>query len=468
MHRISKPRTLNSEPRTLNSKLKTLNPELKTPNPSMNYQNIGSEKESVSLSKAIFKGLAHDGSLYMPESIPRLSSSFFEAMPQMALHDMAFEVLKPFVQDEVEDAALRRMVEQTFSFPIPLNAVQENMWALELFHGPTHAFKDVGARFLSRLMSFLRPQAADKLMVLTATSGDTGGAVANGFHKVPGIDVVVLFPKGKISPYQQRQITNPGENIHAIAVEGSFDDCQRMVKQAFNDAALREKVAVTSANSINIGRLLPQMVYYFWGVGAVQRVLPGLAPVICVPSGNFGNLTAAVMAHRMGLPVKRFIAATNANDVVPCFLNTGSYNPRSTIVTIANAMDVGDPSNFSRLYALFNNNTDRLREILSAHPVSDETIEATIKEIYRQSDYLLDPHSAAAFALLKQLLRNDEKGFFVATAHPRKFVEVIERVLPEVSRSINEENGPDFVNENGIKIMPDSYNLLKDYLLDIY
>lgn len=433
----------------------------------MNYQNIGSEKESVSLSQAIFKGLADDGTLYMPGFIPRLNSHFFEDMPQMTLHDMAFEVLKPFVGDEVEDAALRRMVEQTFSFPIPLHAVQEKVWALELFHGPTHAFKDVGARFLSRLMSFLRPQSADKLVVLTATSGDTGGAVANGFHKVPGIEVVVLFPRGKISPYQQHQITSPGENIHAIAVEGSFDDCQRMVKQAFNDAALREKVTVTSANSINIGRLLPQMVYYFQGVAAVQRVSPGRAPVICVPSGNFGNLTAAVMAHRMGLPVKRFIAATNANDVVPRFLSTGIYTPHSTIVTIANAMDVGDPSNFSRLYALLNNNTEQLREILSAGSVSDDTIGLTIQEVYKKTGYLLDPHSAAACALLKQSLGNDEQGFFVATAHPRKFAEVIEGLLPEVSRSINEQNGPNFVNKKSIKTMSGSYNLLKDYLLKL-
>ncbi len=433
----------------------------------MKYLNLGDRTELVSLSEAIFKGLANDGSLYMPEVVPALAKDFIEAMPHMSLSEIAFEVLKPYLQSDMDDSALKEMVEQTFSFPIPLRPLEENIAVLELFHGPTQAFKDVGARFLSRLMSYFRPATAQKLVVLTATSGDTGGAVANGFHKVPGIEVVVLYPRGKISPYQQYQIAGPGENIRAIAVEGSFDDCQRMAKQAFNDVALRQQVTISSANSINMGRLLPQMVYYFEGVARMMSLNHGQAPVICVPSGNFGNLTAAVMAFKMGLPVRRFLAATNVNDVVPRFLTSGEYQPKPTIATLANAMDVGDPSNFSRLYALFEKDVAKLKKLLSACPVSDGEIRDTIQSVHQRLNYLLDPHSAIAYTSLKQSLEREESGFFVATAHPRKFVEVIDTVMPEVGKNLREKYGANFVTDKNCITMASEYKLLKDYLLNL-
>ncbi|MFO7999621.1 MAG: threonine synthase, partial [Marinilabilia sp.] len=372
-----------------------------------------------------------------------------------------------YVEEELEEEELMQIVNETFSFPIPLVNIHDNINVLELFHGPTQAFKDVGARFLSRLMSRLHPVENSKMVVLTATSGDTGGAVAHGFYKVPGIEVVILYPRGKISPYQEQQMTGLGHNIHAVAVDGAFDDCQRLVKQAFNDKELRRQLAVTSANSINLGRLLPQMVYYFEGVARIREQQNDIEPVVCVPSGNFGNLTAAVMAHRMGLPVSRFVAATNVNDVVPRFLESGLYNPRDTIVTLANAMDVGDPSNWPRLYALFRNNLEELRRLLLANAITDQEIKQVIADVHSNYSYVLDPHSAAGYLGLQNNLGGDEQGFFVATAHPRKFVEIIDDLLPEVAMKLREEYGPDFVNKNKQDTMPVNYESLKKYLLDV-
>jgi threonine synthase len=383
------------------------------------------------------------------------------------LNEIAFSVLRPFVEEETDDTTLRQMVEETFSFSIPLVNIHDNINVLELFHGPTQAFKDVGARFLSRLMSRLHPVRDKKMVVLTATSGDTGGAVAHGFYKVPGIEVVVLYPKGKISPYQENQMISLGYNIHAIAVEGTFDDCQRLVKQAFNDQELRKDIAVTSANSINLGRLLPQMVYYFHGVADIQRKLPGTKPVICVPSGNFGNITAAVMAYRMGLPVNRFIAATNVNDVVPRFLKTGDYNPRDTIVTYANAMDVGDPSNFPRLYYLFENNLEQFRRMFSAETITNKEILETIQSVFQQYNYLLDPHSATGYLGLTREMKSDEVGFFVSTAHPVKFIEIIEKVLPGQAERLKKEFGADTILQGDTETMPVSYKSLKDKLMNL-
>jgi len=433
----------------------------------MKYKSIGTKQQIVSLSEGVFNGLADDGSLFMPEFIPTLDKDFFDDLPNLSLNEIAFSVLRPYVHEEIDDSVLRKMVEETFSFPIPLVNIHDNIHVLELFHGPTRAFKDVGARFLSRLMSHLYPTEDNKMVVLTATSGDTGGAVAHGFYKVPGIDVVVLYPEGKISPYQENQMTSLGHNIHAIAVKGTFDDCQKLVKQAFNDQSLRRQMAVTSANSINLGRLLPQMVYYFEGVARLQDKNKRTAPVICVPSGNFGNITAAVMANRMGLPVSRFLAATNANDVVPRFLESGYYDPRETIVTLANAMDVGDPSNFPRLYALFQNNAEELRQILTASVVTDQKISDTIRNVYNRYKYVLDPHSAAGYFSLQRNLKSDEQGFFVSTAHPRKFVEIIDDILPAIATKLRNDFGSDFVSSQNRETMPASYNALNDMLLSI-
>lgn len=422
----------------------------------MKYISLGSKGQRFSLKEVLFKGLAPDGSLFMPEYIPALDEGFIREFHNMDLPEIAFHVLKPFVAEDVNDDVLDRIVKDTFSFEIPLKRVEEGVYALELYHGPTQAFKDVGARFLSRLLGFFNQGESRKLMVLTATSGDTGGAVAHGFHRVKGIEVVVLYPHGKVSPYQEYQITGPGDNVHAIAVNGSFDDCQRLVKDAFNDEALRQKIYMTSANSINMGRLLPQMVYYFYA--AAQLRMAGIhdLPVFTVPSGNFGNITAAMLATKMGLPVKRFIAATNANDVVPRFLNSGEYDPKATIVTLANAMDVGDPSNFSRMFDLHNNHLDTLKNNLISISVSDAQIKETIKKVYNSLDYLMDPHTASAFFALKQLMKEDEAGIFVSTAHPFKFGEILEELLPGVLNKsgysiefeLPDDAGKDIMNPN--------------------
>jgi threonine synthase len=433
----------------------------------MHFKSLGASPQKVSLSEAVFKGLADDGSLFMPESIPVLGKDFFNDLAKMSLPEIAFSVLRPYLEEEMEDKELEEMVNSTFSFPIPLNTIKERISVLELFHGPTQAFKDVGARFLSRLMSRLHPVSYKKMVVLTATSGDTGGAVAHGFHKVPGIEVVVLYPEGKISPYQQNQMTSLGHNIHAIAVEGAFDDCQRLVKQAFNDRDLRKELAVTSANSINLGRLLPQMVYYFQGVARIMEKNEGKAPVVCVPSGNFGNITAAVMGHKMGLPVERFVAATNVNDVVPRFLNSGNYQPQETIVTLANAMDVGDPSNWPRLYELYNKDINQLKKEISATVVTDEEIREAIKLVFTHENYLLDPHSATGYLGLYRHLKEEESGFFVSTAHPVKFLETIDSVLPSEAQKIRDEFGDAFKNKGENESMENSYKALKNYLLEL-
>lgn len=396
----------------------------------MKYISLGSKDKTFTLKEALFMGLAPDGTLFMPEEIPALSQSFIQSFHELTLPQIAFEVLKPYVQNEVPDNVLKQIVEETFSFDIPLVKVEENVFSLELFHGPTQAFKDVGARFLSRLLGFFNQGESRKLMVLTATSGDTGGAVANGFHRVKGIEVIVLYPNGKVSPYQEYQITSPGENVHAFAVEGSFDDCQRLVKEAFNDEELRQQVYMTSANSINVGRLLPQMIYYFQAVALLRKQGIHQPPVLSVPSGNFGNITAAMLANKMGLPVQRFVAATNANDVVPRFLSSGKYEPKETIVTIANAMDVGDPSNFPRMYELHNNQLATLTTNLSSFSVDDAQIKETIQLVYNSLKYLMDPHTSAAYIGLKRELKADENGVFVSTAHPFKFEEVINPLIP--------------------------------------
>jgi threonine synthase len=397
----------------------------------MKYISLGSKKEKYSLKEVVFKGLAPDGSLFMPEHIPALPSSFLDVFQSMDLPEMAFHILKPYVSADINDDILRTITRETFSFNIPVRQVEADKWVLELYHGPTQAFKDVGARFLSRLLGHFNQGSQQKLMVLTATSGDTGGAVANGFHNVPGIEVVILYPYKKVSPYQEYQMTSPGGNVHAIAVDGSFDDCQRLVKMAFNDSDLRQKLYMTSANSINMGRLLPQMVYYFQAVAGLRQMGHFESLVISVPSGNFGNITAAMLAHKMGLPVKRFIAATNANDVVPRFLVSGKYDPQKTIPTIANAMDVGDPSNFCRLFDLLGNDLDTLRSNMTSYPVTDDEIKQTIVATYKDSKYVMDPHTASAFFALKNHLAQDETGLFVSTAHPYKFNEVMEPLIPE-------------------------------------
>ncbi|MDG5800907.1 threonine synthase [Marinilabiliaceae bacterium ANBcel2] len=427
----------------------------------MKYISLKNSENSFTLKEAVFKGLAPDGSLFMPEKIPILSNNFINNFHLKDLNEIAYDILKLYVDQEVPSDEFKRIVDETFNFKIPLKELEYNLFSLELFHGPTLAFKDVGARFLSRLLGYFNKGEKRKLMVLTATSGDTGGAVANGFHRVPGIEVVVLYPKGKISPYQEYQIAGPGDNVHAIAVDGSFDDCQRLVKEAFNDSELREQIYMTSANSINIGRLLPQMVYYFYAIAQLRNSNIYDAPVITVPSGNFGNITAAMIGAQMGMPVKRFVAATNENDVVPRFLLDGVYSPHETIMTIANAMDVGDPSNFPRMYQLYNNSLALIKDSLFSASVTDNEIKDTIVKCYKEREYLMDPHSASAYNILKRTLSDKETGFFVSTAHPFKFSEVIEDILPGALKKSGYEVDFELNQANKGEVMKSEYSSFK-------
>ncbi len=368
----------------------------------------------------------------MPASIPALPASFFEQLHQLSLQEIAFTVASAFLHEDVPSHVLRPLVEEVLNFDIPLVEVEKDIYSLELFHGPTMAFKDVGARFMSRLMAYFTQDKSDNLKVIVATSGDTGSAVAAGFHQVPGIQVYILFPKGKVSPLQQKQLTTWGDNITAMEVEGTFDDCQRLAKQALADNELNREHLLTSANSINIARLIPQSFYYFYAFGQLQQ--QGKPVVFSVPSGNFGNLTGGLLAAAMGLPVHRFIAATNANDVVPKYLETGIYSPRSSVQTISNAMDVGSPSNFARMKALYNGEQEQFRQHITGYTFTDEETRKAIREVYLQYGYLLDPHGAVAYSGAKRFLSESSTpaiGVFLETAHPAKFKEVMEETLGE-------------------------------------
>ncbi len=396
----------------------------------MKYRSTVGESPEVTLEEAVVKGLAPDRGLYMPLEFKQLPEDFFRRLPEMTLPEMASEVSVALFGEDVEEDKLKALTQETLNFPIPLVKVDENKYSLELFHGPTLAFKDVGARFMARLLGYFNRSNKDRLVnVLVATSGDTGSAVANGFLGVEGVRVFVLYPKGKVSPIQESQFTTLGRNIVALEVDGTFDDCQRLVKQAFLDTELNEKMMLTSANSINVARFLPQMFYYFYAYA--QAVKSGVDPdniVVCVPSGNFGNITAGLIAKRMGLPIKRFIAANNANDIFYEYLQTGKYNPRHSVQTIANAMDVGDPSNFARVLDLYGHSHEAITAEISGATYSDEEIAETMKNTLNHSRYQLDPHGAVAYRALEELLQPGETGIFLETAHPAKFKETVEAI----------------------------------------
>jgi len=394
----------------------------------MQYYSLNGQSPDVHFKQATIAGQAPDKGLYFPRQIPVVDQRLIKNISSYSNEAIALEVIRPYTGDAIDEASLRRIAEETVNFDIPLVAVNDRMSALELFHGPTLAFKDVGARFMSRCLGYFAKGNKEKVTVLVATSGDTGGAVANGFYKVDGVDVVILYPSGKVSNVQEKQLTTLGENIRALEINGSFDDCQAMVKQAFADAQLQQQLSLTSANSINVARWLPQQFYYFylWK----QWEDKDHPPVVAVPSGNFGNICAGLLANRSGLPVRHFIAACNANDVVPRFLKGGMYDPQKAIPTISNAMDVGDPSNFVRILRLFGNDSTELKTILSAASVSDDETRQTMKTVLSEYDYLTDPHGAVAYTALKQYLDNHTgaKGVFLETAHPVKFYDVIEPV----------------------------------------
>lgn len=393
----------------------------------MKYYSTKKSVPEVDLKHAVTKGLADDNGLFMPERIEKFEPSFFDSIHNLSFQEISFEVAKKFFGKDVVEEKLREIVYDTLSFDCPVVPVQNNIYSLELFHGPTLAFKDVGGRFMARLLGYFLEKSEKLVNVLVATSGDTGSAVANGFLGVPGIHVYVLYPKGKVSEIQESQFTTLGQNITALEVDGTFDDCQRLVKSAFLDAELNKKHTLTSANSINVARFLPQSFYYFNAFARNEQKDKEL--VISVPSGNFGNLTAGLFAKRMGLPVHQFIAANNENDIVYNYLNTGVYNPRPSVQTIANAMDVGDPSNFVRILDLYGNSVEAIRKDVKGFRYSDQQISETLKQVYEQCGYLLDPHGACGYRALEEYLTDGQVGIFLETAHPAKFTETVESII---------------------------------------
>jgi len=396
----------------------------------MKYYSTNKQAVEASLQEAVVKGLAPDKGLYMPEKIKKLPDSFFEKIDKLTFPEIAYTVAESFFGEDIESDILKDIVSDTLSFDTPLIHIHDNIYSLELFHGPTLAFKDVGARFMARLLAyFIRKQGQKDVKVLVATSGDTGSAVANGFLGVEGIQVYVLYPKGKVSDIQECQFTTLGQNIIAIEIDGTFDDCQAIVKNAFMDEELNRKLNLTSANSINIARFLPQAFYYFHAYAQLKRMGKAREIVVSVPSGNFGNLTAGLIAKRMGLPVKRFIAANNRNDIFYEYLQTGEYKPRPSVQTIANAMDVGDPSNFARILDLYNHSWESVKADISGSWYKDEDIKKTIVDTFGETGYLLDPHGACGYQALKDSLSEGETGIFLETAHPAKFRETIESLF---------------------------------------
>ncbi len=397
----------------------------------MIYYSTNNKENTASLEQAVVTGLASDRGLYMPEKLKTLPKEFFDNIQNLSFQEIAFEVAKAFFGEDVPAEDLKKIVYDTLAFETPVEKVEDNIYSLELFHGPTLAFKDVGGRFMARLLGYFNAKEGnDRLVnVLVATSGDTGSAVANGFLGVPGIHVYVLYPKGKVSPIQECQFTTLGQNITAIEVDGVFDDCQALVKSAFMDKELNQKMKLTSANSINVARFLPQSFYYFNAYAQMKK--KGLADnlVVCVPSGNFGNITSGIFGMKMGLPIKRFIAANNSNDIFYNYLQTGVYSPKASVQTIANAMDVGDPSNFARIYDLYKGSRDAVAADVSGARFSDEQIRETIKDVFTRTGYLCDPHGACGYRALKEGLKPGETGVFLETAHPAKFKDTVEKVI---------------------------------------
>ena len=396
----------------------------------MKYYSTNKNAPDATLEEAVVKGLAADRGLYMPAEIKKLPVSFFEEIDKLSFQEIAYRVADAFFGSDIPAETLKQIVYDTLSFDVPAVKVKDDIYSLELFHGPTLAFKDVGARFMARLLGyFIRKEDKKQVNVLVATSGDTGSAVANGFLGVEGIHVYVLYPKGKVSEIQEKQFTTLGNNITAIEVNGTFDDCQALVKSAFMDKELNEHMQLTSANSINVARFLPQAFYYFYAYAQMKKLGKADNLVICVPSGNFGNITAGLFGKYMGLPVKRFIAANNRNDIFYQYLKTGIYSPKPSVATIANAMDVGDPSNFARIYDLYGGSHEAITKEISGETYTDEQIRETVQAVYNETGYLLDPHGACGYRALAEQLQPGETGVFLETAHPAKFLQTVESII---------------------------------------
>ena len=392
----------------------------------MNYYSLHHKSPYVSFRNAVVNGIAPDRGLYFPESITPLGATFFNMIEQYSNEEIAFEVIKQFVGDEISKETLKQIIKETIDFDFPIVSINEKVGCLELFHGPTMAFKDVGARFMAHCLGEFNRNNNNHVTVLVATSGDTGGAVANGFLGVKGVDVVILYPRGKVSAIQEKQLTTLGQNISALEVEGTFDDCQEMVKTAFLDKDIER--TLTSANSINIARWLPQMFYFFFAYKQLKKKNKEL--VFSVPCGNFGNICAGIMARKLGLPVKHFVASTNVNDTVFQYLNVGKYNPKPSKATISNAMDVGNPSNFIRIQELFDNDINKLKQLFSSCSFTDDQTKKAMKEMLEDFDYVADPHGAVGYLGLQAYgLSDNEYGIFLETAHPVKFLNIVEETL---------------------------------------
>lgn len=396
----------------------------------MKFYSTNKKASDATLEEAVVRGLAGDKGLYMPRSIKTLPKSFYDEIENLSFQEIAYRVADAFFGEDIPADTLKHIVYDTLNFDTPVVKVKDNIYSLELFHGPTLAFKDVGGRFMARLLGyFIRKEGKKQVNVLVATSGDTGSAVANGFLGVEGIHVYVLYPKGKVSEIQEKQFTTLGQNITAIEVDGTFDDCQALVKNAFMDKELNDHMQLTSANSINVARFLPQAFYYFYAYAQMKKLGKADKLVICVPSGNFGNITAGLFGKRMGLPVERFIAANNRNDIFYQYLKTGEYKPRPSVATIANAMDVGDPSNFARILDLYEGNHDAIASEISGETYTDEQIRETVQKTYEETGYLLDPHGACGYRALAENLKPGENGVFLETAHPAKFLQTVEDII---------------------------------------
>jgi len=430
----------------------------------MLYYSLNQNAPRVNFADAAVSGQAPDKGLYFPRSIPKLPDGFIQNIRSYSKEEIGFTVMKPYVGETINDTDLQKIISETVNFNFPLVKINDQISSLELFHGPTLAFKDVGARFMSRCLGHFNENRDQKVTILVATSGDTGGAVANGFLGVDGVNVVILYPSGKVSLVQELQLTTLGKNITALEVNGNFDDCQSMVKQAFTDPDLNRKLLLTSANSINVARWLPQQLYYFY---AYQQWQEDQAPVICVPSGNFGNICAGILAFASGLPVQHFIAACNANDVVTDYLQTGNYQPKPAIATISNAMDVGNPSNFIRILEIFHHQFNDLKNKVSSFSVDDNTTRQTIAEVFQQCSYTLDPHGAVAYYALDQYLKYQKtgiKGFILETAHPVKFPETVEAAIQqkiEIPDAVQYLFG---LEKKSIPLAP-TFSALKDWLM---
>ncbi len=434
----------------------------------MKYYSTNKNTPEVSLKEAVVKGLAADNGLFMPERIDKFAPSFFDTIQNLSFQEIAFEVAKKFFGDDIQHDKLKEIVFDTLQFDCPVVKVTDSIYSLELFHGPTKAIKDVRARFMARLLNHFLGDEENLVNVLVATSGDTGSAVANGFLGVEGIHVYVLYPKGKVSKIQESQFTTLGKNITALEIEGTFDDCQRLVKSAFLDSELNKKMVLTSANSINVARFIPQSFYYFNAYARLkeQGVLENKELVVSVPSGNLGNITAGLFALEMGLPIKQLIAANNSNDVVFEYIETGKYEPRKSVETIANAMDVGEPSNFVRILDLYNHSHKTISEKIKGFRYSDSEIKSIVKKVYNETNYLCDPHGACGFEALNEHLSEHQIGVFLETAHPAKFTETIEKIVGKGVLELPDKLKEFMKGEKQNKILGAEFQIFKKYLLE--